>query len=400
MMSDFNLCDKKILFVSNFSLNVLDSGAKIRANGILKSLLRNNIVDMLYQYEKGNEEGSTNALHKDGVRNVYAVQSVVSIFNTLLKSALSFRSYRSAKFYNRKFTQKFHDICQDYDVIWINFFDNAFNLSVYDKYIQSKVIVDLHNNDDEWYRRFIGSKKIKYIIFGVLNSMLFRRELNKVKTSSISFCHVSESDMQGFSKLSNAISNSKHFIIPNGIDSDLFLRSYKEHRDRLYDIGFVGSLSVSMNIDAAETLIQMAAGIRSAKPKIKIVLAGRSPSASLCEKAKSSGVTIIEDPVDIYKIYNEIKILAMPFSMGSGSKLKLIEAAAMKCAILSSMTGLVGFDGEVNTHVIQYDNEDDFSLKAIELLDNKDRLKTITDRNFKFCRENYSWDNIFDGLNH
>jgi glycosyltransferase involved in cell wall biosynthesis len=117
---------------------------------------------------------------------------------------------------------------------------------------------------------------------------------------------------------------------------------------------YVGRFSWFPNYLVAEFLIEQVAPLlaRSAEP-VPMILAGFDPPAPLLERALPPAVQLLATPVTIDHLWSN-SVLAAPITLGGGSHLKVIEAFAAGCPVVSTAKGFEGIDAaEEGVHYLR-----------------------------------------------
>ena len=86
------------------------------------------------------------------------------------------------------------------------------------------------------------------------------------------------------------------------------------------------------------------------------------------------------------------QVVVCPMISGTGIKNKVLEAMAMKKAIVSTSLGVAGIKCESGTHVIVRDDPKAFAEAAEELLCNDELRVEIGTNARKLVEKDYSWD--------
>ncbi|MCB9913670.1 MAG: glycosyltransferase [Planctomycetes bacterium] len=130
-------------------------------------------------------------------------------------------------------------------------------------------------------------------------------------------------------------------VVPNGVDLAHFQpRAVERDPDELL---FLGSLDYAPNVDGLERfLAEVWPALRAARPRTSLVVVGRAPSAELRREARP-GVHVIPDVDDVRPYLARAAALVVPLTIGGGSRLKIAEALAMGCPVVSTEIGAQGY---------------------------------------------------------
>lgn len=108
---------------------------------------------------------------------------------------------------------------------------------------------------------------------------------------------------------------------------------------------FVGNLGYQPNSEGIcwfirESLPQ----VRNSYPDINIVIAGSSCPPDLRKTCRDAGLNLVDGPICLDPLYAEATAVIVPLRIGSGSRLKIIEAGAYGIPVIATHTGAEGLD--------------------------------------------------------
>ncbi|MGB1253118.1 MAG: glycosyltransferase [Candidatus Promineifilaceae bacterium] len=151
---------------------------------------------------------------------------------------------------------------------------------------------------------------------------------------------VSESDRGALRNLS--VPAQKVTVIPNCIDTQPY--QVYEGDVQPFDVVFMGKMDYRPNIDAMLWFVDAIwPAIRAQHPNATCAIVGQKPHARLDRVREVAGVTLTGWVESVQPYLHGAKVFIMPLRMGSGTRLKLIEAMAAGKAIVSTTIGAAGF---------------------------------------------------------
>ncbi len=190
-------------------------------------------------------------------------------------------------------------------------------------------------------------------------------------------------------------------ILPNGMSNDFFKKIKKNDFKRKNGIKgkmilFFGRLNVTKGPDKFVDIAKLVLKERNASFVI------RGPDEGMLEIVKNKignekRIKLMEatrDRKEILKMYQSADIFVMP-SFREGLPLTLFEAMASGIPVVASPVNGIPFEmkEKENGFLVEYENNEKFSQRIKELLDNKKLRDKMRRNNIKKAK-NYRWDDI------
>ncbi len=272
----------------------------------------------------------------------------------------------------------------------------------------SQIVFDEHNAETELQRRiFLTDLRSPKRWLAALYSWLQIGRLQRYERWACEKADwvtaVSDTDKQNLQMLiSKSIGSIT--VIPNCIDVIQFQTDAKlvecEHIPR-FDLLFSGKMDYRPNVDAvlwfADEIWPL---ILEKRPETTWVIIGQKPHSRLNRLNKLTGVTITGWVESIRPYLAGADICIMPLRMGSGTRLKLIEAMASGKAVVSTPMGAEGFSVKHDRELLLIENEPEFAEAIIHLLSHPEDRNRIGGSARQFAQK-YDWRNViprFDEL--
>ncbi len=378
----------KILFLSPYVPLPPDFGGAMRIYNLLKGLSKYHEVTLLTfggleKLDVLNE--SAGLLYKDfhlinptwawrfrRLAQLFALFSTKSFFSLFTKS--------------KKMQNKIDELLslKEFDLIMIEFPIMAgFHYKT-----NAIKILDEHNIEyDNFYRMW---KKTK----SPLIKLHYKREFVKSQKEEISVCKkmdailtVSEKDRSILHKETPVIPK---YIIPNGVDIEYFKPSLNKIEP--YSIVFTGMMAYVPNHDGINYFLdEIFPLILKEIPEAKIYIVGSRPPKSVLKRA-SKNIIITGYVPDVRTYVWRASLYVVPLRMGGGTRLKVLEALAMKKIVVSTTIGCEGIDVIDNESVLIADNPKDFAEKSIRMLKNPELGIKLTTCGSNIVHANYGWE--------
>lgn len=165
-------------------------------------------------------------------------------------------------------------------------------------------------------------------------------------------------------------------ILPNVVDTDDYWPALDPGGDCIL---FVGSFDWLPNRDAAEYFIsEIFPRLRQMHPTVRFVVAGRLPPPSFRARlTEIPGVELYVDVLDIRTLIERAAVCIVPLRIGSGTRMKILEAAAMAKAVVSTRLGAEGLDFVEGQEIVLEDEPERFANAISMLLKDTSRRKEM-----------------------
>jgi len=132
---------------------------------------------------------------------------------------------------------------------------------------------------------------------------------------------------------------------------------------------FLGSYNHKPNIDAAEFLIRKIWPlVHRALPTATLIIAGFPPDRIPSYSAGIQGVRFTGFVEDLDGLYRQSRVVCAPILSGSGTRVKIIEAAAYSRPIVSTRIGAEGIEIQDGEGILLRDDPKSFAKACIRLL--------------------------------
>jgi sugar transferase (PEP-CTERM/EpsH1 system associated) len=134
---------------------------------------------------------------------------------------------------------------------------------------------------------------------------------------------------------------SKITVIPNGVDTEFYTPA-ETPRDEPRLV-FTGKMDFRPNIDAMTWFAaEILPRVRAEIPQAQLVIVGQKPAPTIRALARQPGITVTGWVADTRPYLRDAALYVVPLRMGSGTRLKVLEAMAMGKAIVSTRRGIDG----------------------------------------------------------
>lgn len=181
-------------------------------------------------------------------------------------------------------------------------------------------------------------------------------------------------------------------VIPNGVDTEFYTP-----RERTRDeptLVFTGKMDFRPNVDAMMWFArEILPRVRAEIPHAHLVIVGQRPAPTIRALARQPGITVTGWVADTRPYIADAALYVVPLRMGSGTRLKVLEAMAMGKAIVSTTRGIEGL-ALTEDAVVLADTAADFARAIVALALEPARRRALGQRARARAVAHYDWRQI------
>ncbi len=180
-------------------------------------------------------------------------------------------------------------------------------------------------------------------------------------------------------------------LVPNGVDTDFFIKSNKERNRKEKTILFVGNFKWLQNREAVMILVkEIWPKIMKKIPDAKLWIVGRYPTPDILQYASKS-IIISSDIVDIKDAYNKSDIMLAPIYGPGGTRYKILEAMATGLPVVTTPTGIEGLGARHRIEAFIGENATDLAEGTVKVLTQNLLYQKLVLNGRKLVEENFNW---------
>lgn len=186
-------------------------------------------------------------------------------------------------------------------------------------------------------------------------------------------------------------------VIPNGVDCEYYVPSNEVCAKPLAELSvvFTGKMDFRPNIDACVWFAnEILPALRNEIPLAHVSFVGQKPSEQVLALKERAGIEVTGFVADTRPYIADAAVFAVPLRMGSGTRLKVLEAMAMGKAIVSTSFGVSGIECENGREVLIADTAQDFAHAIATLMRDKARARELGRNARILAQEKYDWQNL------
>ena len=387
----------KLLVIDEEFPYPLNTGKRIRTFALTKALTVHHDISYLAYGTSGSDSYrhlERNGIHCFAVPSPDRRQEGAGFYARLLGNLASSLPYIVTSHYTARFNKMLRELVSEH----------AFDLIIcewtpYAIYLKSlsgpKAIIVAHNIESHIWRRYLENErnpsKWAYIALQREKVEKFERSCFKWADGATAVCD-SEADAIARLGVDYPVQT-----VENGVDLDYF-----HPIDAKIDHGtlvFSGSMDWRPNMDAVEYFVNEIFPLaRASRPDLRFVVVGRKPPRHIRDLGRLDGVTVTGTVDDVRPFLASAALYVVPLRIGGGSRLKILEAMAMRKAVLSTTIGAEGLNLSPGENIIIRDEPEEFADAIIQYMDDTETSGRIAQQGRKLVERQYGWERLAEKL--
>lgn len=375
--------NKKVLFLTNLLPFSYDNGGKIKTSSSLKVLVDNGFDVTLACFYEGNQKDVAEIVDKSSIsvsRIICFNKALTTSGNTFQMFWIAFLSLFSKlpfgilKYKSLRLSKALRRLCseEEYDFVY---FDHL-QMMVFKKEVSSvnRMLLDEHNCETELAKqRFdLASNWLKRFFFWLEYKKMHKFESNALKETDRTIL-LSGHDRDELRLV--AKDDFCYDIIPIAV-RDRGVKSYRAKMNPLR-ILFLGTLTWEPNRQGIEWFMEE---VMPFTRESELVVVGRG----IDKGWENENIRILGYVDQLERVYNECDVMVVPLFMGSGQRVKIIEAFSKGMPVITTSVGIEGIEYIDGENVMIANNSEEFLVAIKRIADNNTYSKLA-----KSARQSY-----------
>ena len=386
----------KILFLSPTVPFPLTDGGRIRVFNLLKQIATKNSVTLLALETQPPDTEGIAQLQQLGIQ-VHLVPNAPTLppvsFGTLLKGFLRQQPITVARYDLPAYRQKFKELLatETFDLVHYEMFHTA------QFYTETHLpgVLSQQNVDSEIWRRLCGETANPFYKFAYWTQQLaFQRYERVLSPKFDAVTCTSDIDAAVFQQ---HCAEDLIEIIPNGVDVGHYQPDFASEVPA--HLIYIGSMDWYPNEDAVGFFAdEVLPRIQERVPDVRFSIVGGNPSARVQKLAERKGIVVTGRVPEIKPYFAEATVFVVPLRIGSGTRLKILEALAMGKAIVSTSVGAEGLDLKDGEEIFIADAPIAFADAVTRLLTDAPLRRRMGEKGRARVERDYDWQSIGEKL--
>lgn len=386
----------KILFLSPTVPFPLTDGGRIRVYNLLKQIAQKSDVTLLALETQPTDADGVAELQALGVQ-VHLVPNAPTLprvsFGTLAKAFFKRQPITVARYDVPTYRRKLNALLanETFDLVHYEMFHTA----QFHTETDLPGVLSQQNVDSAIWRRLCSETANPFYKFAYWTQQLaFQRYERALSPKFDAVTCTSDIDAAVFAQHcpKDAIE-----IIPNGVDITHYQPDFAAEAPA--HLIYIGSMDWYPNEDAVAFFTdEVFPRIQEKVPDVKFSIVGGNPSGRVQKLAERDGVVVTGRVPEIKPYFAEATVFVVPLRIGSGTRLKILEALAMGKAIVSTSVGAEGLDLKNGKEIFIADEPDAFADAVTRLLTDEQLRRRIGENGRARVEQDYDWRRIGEKL--
>lgn len=386
----------KVLWLTYDLPYPLVSGGKLRAYHLIKGLSQNHQIDLFSFIRSKDQLQYLPELQKYCGRMKTFKRPRVWRLRNVLRSGFSYLPFAAVVYDYLQVRIILERMLKEGDYDLVHF--ESFYPAVYLPFVKDLGFQTLMGNENveyQIYRRYMEQKRFPLLRWllsvDILKMRKFEERLWRLAAVNIA---PSEDDADTILE----VTGEECFVIPNAVDTASFSQIKREANDKPVCL-FVGDFTYLTNQDAVEWLAkEIIPRFSLLTSHFPLLIVGRNPTKEIKDLA-SENVVIDSMVEDIRDAYARADVFLAPIRIGSGTRLKILEAMAAGLPVVSTTIGAEGLDVRDGENILLADDPHEFLQKTVELLKDGALRAKIGAAGRDLVRQKYDWRQSVQKLN-
>ena len=258
------------------------------------------------------------------------------------------------------------------------------------------ILADWHNIESEILHRYsqVNPSPIRRAYAWRTANLLERAETRFLAACDV---HTVTSERER-GRLQARNASAEIHVIPNGVDVQYFGAQVPDQGSPRTNLLFAGSMDYSANVDAVVWFVNnIWPELNQEHPALSFTIVGRDPTAEVRALA-ADRVNVTGTVPDVRPYYSGALAAVVPLRIGSGTRLKILEAMAAGIPVISTRLGAEGLDLEDGTNILLADSAGEMIAAVNRLATSPELWLRLSRSGREMVSRSYDWRALTEDL--
>ena len=387
----------KIIVIDEELPYPMDTGKRIRSFNLISRLAKKHSLTYLSYGEQNSEEFvavKNYGMNPKTISKKIQKKSGIVFYLKLFFNIFSPLPYMVTSHYSKVFQKALLDEIEQInpEVILCEWSPYSVFLK---KSMKAKKIIVAHNIEHRIWQRYFENETSpikKWYIKIQLNKLItFEKETFSSVDGITVVSEMEKEYLTSFCRQDNIK------VVDNGVDLGYFVPSLDQPIAN--NLVFVGSMNWRPNQDAVNYFVKdIFPSIKKLIPNLTINFVGKEPPKDILRYNEIEGIHVTGGVPDVRPYIQNASAYIVPLRIGGGTRLKILEALAMRKPIVSTSIGAEGLHVSHNENILLADSPQQFVESIQMILTNEQMRESMADKGQRLVEQQYSWDSIAHDL--
>jgi sugar transferase (PEP-CTERM/EpsH1 system associated) len=188
-------------------------------------------------------------------------------------------------------------------------------------------------------------------------------------------------------------------VVTNGIFASDYIAANGQLDLGKHVLVFTGKMDYRPNVDAMDWFTQdVLPTIRKQIADVRLYIVGQKPHSRVEKLRDQKGIEITGWVRDVQPFLHSASVYVAPLRMGSGTRLKILEAMAAGCAVVATNIAVSGMRADVKRAMIIADDATAMSEAITKLLRDPEQRMALGHAARDYVCQYYDWPVLIPGL--
>jgi polysaccharide biosynthesis protein PslH len=188
-------------------------------------------------------------------------------------------------------------------------------------------------------------------------------------------------------------------VVANGIFTDEYEQESTDLNLGEHTLVFTGKMDYRPNVDAVQWFTeQILPLVKQTTADVKFYIVGQRPHTNLEPLRDNSSVVVTGWVESVLPYLKGAAVYVAPLRMGSGTRLKILEAMAAGCAVVATTLAASGMQRQAEMGMLIVDKPEQISDTIIKLLHTPEQRLKMGEAARSYVKTNYDWSVLIPNL--
>ncbi len=185
---------------------------------------------------------------------------------------------------------------------------------------------------------------------------------------------------------------SRISVVPNGVDCTYYDPNWCHGRGQDFSLVFTGYMSFRPNVDAVVWFARnVLPKVLKDYPQLKLFVVGKDPAPAVQALVAGGSIEVTGEVPDTRPYLCQATAFVAPLRMGSGTRLKVLEAGSMAVPVIASRVAVEGLDLIEGRHFLRAERPNEWVDRIMWVLQHPVEAREMAHKARHVVMQQYCW---------